>query len=296
MDLPPPAVDQAFCNVSVLEAGFVTLPLAWILDGIADAVRVRLPALSFLVRNSANADNFVFDLGIRKDWEKLPPVLIEQLQKVMRFDVDVPIDAVAALALGGVTPGEVTHILLSHLHMDHTGDTSLFSNAQVFAGAAVQPIVDNGYPGNPEGLVTSDVVPAGRTTYLDPVSWPALGPFPHAFDFYGNGSMYIVDAGNGHMPGHLNLLARTSADGAWVYLAGDTVHDWRIINGEGKMGHHSVFGCAHMNEAEAEAHIERVRVLMKENPRVQVLLAHDVPWYEKNVGGPAYFPGKLEPL
>ena len=48
MSLPPPSANQAFCNVSALQAGLVTVPLAWILDGVEDTVKITAPALCFL--------------------------------------------------------------------------------------------------------------------------------------------------------------------------------------------------------------------------------------------------------
>ena len=111
-----------------------------------------------------------------------------------------------------------------------------------------------------------------------------------------DGSVYVVDAGPGHLPGHLNLLVRTSPDGGWIYLAGDSAHEWSLIHGTGKIGHHPIFGCAHVDVKATEAHLERIRTLMKENPRVRVLLAHDVPWYAENKDGKAFWPGKIESL
>ena len=43
--------------------------------------------------------------------------------------------------------------------------------------------------------------------------------------------LYVVDAGDGHVAGHINVLARTSEDGGWIYLAGDSAHDRRLLTG-----------------------------------------------------------------
>lgn len=102
----------------------------------------------------------------------------------------------------------------------------------------------------------------------------------------------------GHFVGHINVLARTSANGSWILLAGDSAHDWRIVTG-GK-----VFACAtdeatgqvrcimHADKDAAEENLRRVQTLLRV-PRVQVLIAHDVPWYEANKGGPAFLPGVI---
>ncbi|KAI9068348.1 hypothetical protein FKP32DRAFT_158389 [Trametes sanguinea] len=296
MSLPSPSTNQAYCDVSALCAGTVDLPLAWVLDGAKEGERAQAPALLFLLRHSSRNETFLFDLGIRKDWHNLPPVSLKYVTENLGFRIDVPQDAAEALARGGsLQPSDITYICYSHLHFDHTGDHRPFTNATVLIGDGARPLVEDGYPQNSSSTVPAEAAPAGRTRYLDPADWPALGPFPHALDFYGDGSLYIVDAGSGHFPGHVNVLARTSPDGGWLFLGGDSAHHWALITGEGRIAKTAHFGCAHMDVAAAEAHIARIRELMK-NPRVRVILAHDEPWYRANKDGPAFWPGKIESL
>ncbi|KAI0829907.1 Metallo-hydrolase/oxidoreductase [Trametes gibbosa] len=295
MSLPPPSTNQAFVDISALDAGGADTPLSWVLAGAKEDERITLPALGFLLRHSIKRDNLVFDLGIRSDWQSLPPALLKYVIDILTFRIIDGQDAVAALAKGGLQPTDITHVCYSHLHFDHTGDSAPFTNATFLVGEGARVVAADGYPGNPNAPLASDLLPQSRTTFLDPSSWPPLGPFPHALDFYGDGNAYIVDA-PGHFPGHINLLARTSADGGWIYLAGDTAHHWALINGEDTIGKTTHYGCAHGDVAEAEAHIGRVRALMKENSRVRVILAHDAPWYELNKDGAAFWPGKIESL
>ena len=296
MSLPPPAPNQPFCRVSALEHGqHAKAPLAWIVDGVDETIKVDLPVICFLVQHPTNGQKFLFDLGIRKDWETgLPPHFVQFITNTLNFEMQLPLDIVESLAKGGVKPTDISHVCISHVHFDHFGDSTLFPTSTFLVGEGARPIVENGYPKSPESLVPVDVVPLERTTFLDPEGWPALGPFPHALDFFGDGSMYIVDAGHGHIPGHLNLLVRTSADGGWIYCAADTVHHWSLLTGEAKIGRSPRFGCAHHHVGAAEEHIARVKTLMKENPRVKVILAHDIPWQEENKNGPAFWPGAIE--
>ncbi|KAI0666554.1 beta-lactamase-like protein [Trametes maxima] len=295
MSLPPPSNNQAFLTVSALDAGSVDTPLAWMLDGMKDE-RVIAPALAFLLQHTGKEDKFVFDLGIPSDWQNLPPTLLKRVVDHLGFRITVEQDAIAALAKSGLLPTDITHVCYSHLHFDHIGDPKPFTNATFLVGELARPIIANGYPKNPNAPVPADFLPDARTTFLDATNWPPLGPFAHALDFYGDGSLYIVDAGPGHFPGHLNVLARTSVDGGWIYLAGDSAHHWSLITGEGRIAKTAHLGCAHLDVTAAEDHIARIRVLMKENPRVRVVLAHDVPWYEKNKGGSAFWPGAIESL
>lgn len=44
-------------------------------------------------------------------------------------------DLTEALEKCGVTPGDITTVVNSHLHFDHCGNNQLFTNARIFAGA-----------------------------------------------------------------------------------------------------------------------------------------------------------------
>jgi len=132
-------------------------------------------------------------------------------------------------------------------------------------------------------------------TFFTTAEWCELEAFglPRTMDIFNDGSLHIVDA-PGHLPGHINLLARTYADNCapgslddreihYVYLAGDTCHDRRILNGEKEIsewrdaeGHAC---CIHTDRAQAEKSIEMVRRL--EAKGVEVIFAHDVEWEQR---------------
>ncbi|KAI8975871.1 beta-lactamase-like protein [Trametes punicea] len=293
MGLPPPGPDQAYCKVSALEAGRIDIYLDQLVDVAQPGERVTLPDLVFLLRHSHTGDTFLFDLGIRSDPENLPAgarSVIEDMGMKLQGQPDLR----AALAAGGLSAArDIKHVCLSHIHFDHTGDPSRFPGSTFLLGADAAPLIRAHAP-DFAGTIYAVDVPPERTRFLDPAAWPALGPFEHALDFYGDGSVYVVDAA-GHVPGHVNVLARTSADGGWIYLAADSAHDWRIVRGEAGFAHHPTAGCIHKDPAKAQRHVERIRELMRE-PRVRVLLTHDIPWYEENKGGRAFFPGTIESL
>jgi glyoxylase-like metal-dependent hydrolase (beta-lactamase superfamily II) len=267
------------------------------LDNATSDVPQRTPSLSFLLQHSQNKRKFLFDLGIRKDWENAPPKIVNWIQTT--YKVDVPQDVVESLKKGNLSPLDIDVVCLSHCHFDHSGYTVPFARSEFVVGGETPNLFAGGFwPQNPDAFFPADLLPDKRTRFLgDNVDWQPIGPFPRAYDFYGDGSVYIIDA-PGHLSGHINLLARTSADGGWIFLAGDTAHHWNLVTGKsafacGHPGH--LHETAHQDKELAEAMLRRVRQLM-EIPRVKVLLAHDKPWYEENKEGHKFFPGKIESL
>ncbi|KJA16475.1 hypothetical protein HYPSUDRAFT_290223 [Hypholoma sublateritium FD-334 SS-4] len=293
MTLPSPNDDQAYCTTSALEAGLILLPDEMFIAGAIPGKVTTAPSLSFLLRHSTNNKTFVFDLGIRKDWKNYPPSVVNRIN----VRVDIVQDASESIVNGGISLEDVDYVCLSHCHWDHTGDTAAFKKSTFLVGGACQALFKPGYPVDPECDFASDLLPEGRTIFFDTANWEPIGPFPRALDFFEDGSLYIIDA-PGHLPGHINILARSSPDGGWIYLAGDSAHHWNLITLESTIAQgHPDFphGCAHADKDAAEAHIHRINELTK-IPQVRVLLAHDEPFYTKNKGGPAFWPGKIPTL
>lgn len=240
----------------------------------------------------------MFDLGtcdVNAPDAPVSPVMREAI-KPLQFQL--PQGVAVSLRNGGLEPGDIETIVLSHPHQDHAGDPKLFPRARFFLGAAARPLLENGYPKDPKSHFVADLLPEGQIEWLDPngAEWKPIGPFERTLDFWGDGSFYIVDA-PGHMPGHLNALVRTSSDGGWVYLVGDAAHDWRLLRGDGDIAvsQHPLHGtvCAHADVDAARDTIKRIKELMK-IPRVKLILAHDNEWYDENkTTGEGFWPGQL---
>ncbi len=298
--LPPPSANQAFCDVSALEGGLLHIPCKYIVATAGEDERIFAPALAFILTHSNTKEQVVFDLGIRKDIENSPSLVYNRIAKIFMAQTEVHRDVPDALAKGGLKAEDVQTVILSHVHWDHVGNTHLFSKAKFVVGADCRQLFEPGWPEDPKSRFASDLLPPGRTDYLSPndSSWVPLGPFAKAFDYFGDGSMYIVDA-PGHLQGHINLLVRTSTDGGWIYLAGDSAHDWRLVRGESPIAEfHDSDGahvCMHVDKATAEDTIRRI-AQVSTLPRVRVLLAHDAEWFADNRGGPSFWPGVIPSL
>jgi glyoxylase-like metal-dependent hydrolase (beta-lactamase superfamily II) len=131
-------------------------------------------------------------------------------------------------------------------------------------------------------------------------AWKPLAAFPAALDLFGDNSLYVIDA-PGHLYGHVNLLARVG-EKRYVYLGGDCCHDPRILRGEkgialyddGRGGTRSV----HVHTDEARRTLDRIGEFVKlkgvegeENVEVEVVVAHDGEWRERN--SHRFWPGTM---
>ncbi|OSD02315.1 Metallo-hydrolase/oxidoreductase [Trametes coccinea BRFM310] len=294
--LPEPKANQPYMKVSALEAGMITLPLHFFVkDATPDEVNV-CPSLAFFLQHSSSGVHLVYDLGIRRDAASYPPLVRTFIDKWM--PIEVPQSVEESLSKAGVDPNTIETVVLSHLHWDHIGEPSAFPNANFVVGPGSRELMEAGYPENPASDILSSTIPSERSRFLAADDFNvSIGPFPRALDYFGDGSLYLIDA-IGHLAGHINILARTSSDGSWIYLAGDTAHDVRLLTGEREVA----FGfdpsgkmlCAHAHKDDAVEHIRRVGALLK-MPKVHVLLAHDLDWYGANKGGPAFLPGVIPP-
>ncbi|KAI4632150.1 uncharacterized protein J4E87_001621 [Alternaria ethzedia] len=241
--LPAPAHDQAYVTISALEAGQLTLPERLFVTDADPEKRATVPSLSFLIRHGAS--NLVFDLGLKRDFSGYREA--QQHHIAQRQPTSVSPDAAESLRKGGLDPKDVDVVMLSHVHWDHVGTSSDFTNARFVVGSGTMHLLANGGgPLYPAEIFNPDELPADRTSELPPVrkaealrafknqleelEWKPLAGFPASIDFYGDGSLFIIDA-PGHLFGHINLLARTGPK-KWAYLGGDCCHDPRILSGE----------------------------------------------------------------
>ncbi|KAJ4350024.1 uncharacterized protein N0V89_008645 [Didymosphaeria variabile] len=223
-------------------------------------------------------------------------------------------DVVKSLARGGLTPNDIDFVLYSHIHWDHIGEPRDFPSSTFLVGHGASALL-NGTSSALRGghsFFESDLLPKGRTIELpqpsidpgpphkpdtdQPVGKPNLSQWesykhiPHTLDIFRDGSLLVVDA-PGHLPGHINILARIS-ETQQVYLGGDACHDRRLLTGEKQIGEwNDAEGhvcCIHADRKDAEETIERIRQLEKED--VEIIFAHDVEW-ENNIANRSRFFG-----
>ncbi|KAF3016103.1 hypothetical protein E8E14_001944 [Neopestalotiopsis sp. 37M] len=188
------------------------------------------PCFAFLIQHPTLNRSIVFDLGIKKDLENLPPPLLERF-KESGYTVDVPKHVREILDEGGVDTQSLEAVIWSHWHFDHTGNPSTFEpGTKLIVGPGCKEKIFPGYPDNPTAAFLQKDIEGREIVQLDFAQTPlAIGRFD-AIDYFGDGSFYLLDS-PGHAIGHVCGLARVTAGGSgsdnkdsFILMGGDAVH------------------------------------------------------------------------
>ncbi|KAK0725112.1 beta-lactamase-like protein [Lasiosphaeris hirsuta] len=220
-DIPPGAAGKVSIIDSTLRASgmqdytFVTPKL----EGFDELA--KMPAWSFLVESSTGT-KVVFDLAVPPDLAYAPAV-IDQL-KSYGWDVQIDKHVAEILTEGGVNITEIGSVIWSHYHFDHIGDIATFPlTTEIVVGPGFSKAYLPAYPTNPNSTLLERYF-TNRTLREISFKTPLkAGAFP-AYDFFGDGSFFLLDA-PGHTTGHLGGLVRTTTNpDTFVFMGGDLCH------------------------------------------------------------------------
>ncbi|KAI0148858.1 beta-lactamase-like protein [Xylariaceae sp. FL1272] len=184
-----------------------------------------LGSWSFLVQSS-RGERVLFDLGIPPDVKNYPPSLHELLSAT-GCSIEGTRNVTDVLKEHGTDPSDIQSIIWSHHHFDHIGDVTTFpKGTEIVVGPGFKKAFLPAYPTAPDNWLEErhfDGRNLREISFSDPASSVKIGAF-RAFDFFGDGSFYLLDA-PGHTVGHLGGLARTSQNpDTFIFMGADICH------------------------------------------------------------------------
>lgn len=226
------------------------------------------PDYVFVIEHTATGDKYFFDLGIRKDLENLPPTIVKNVLPQFDCVPKSPAEILKECGSSEQQPEKVKAVIFSHMHFDHVGDGAKdgLESAELWVGPTCCKHARPGYPVEEKAPTLSGTLPTdgsrniveafvpdkllskagdkrvGRVAdgldkglynavTLKKAEWLGLGSFDRAFDIFGDGSAYLIDA-PGHSAGHQMMLIRTTSghpDDTFVMLAGDCFHHPELL-------------------------------------------------------------------
>ncbi|KAH7323593.1 beta-lactamase-like protein [Rhexocercosporidium sp. MPI-PUGE-AT-0058] len=180
------------------------------------------PAFSFLIEHPSKR-SLLFDLGVRKDTENLAPRIVDRIKKG-GWSVTVKQGVREILETNGVDGKSIEGIIWSHWHWDHTGDPSTFdSHTALIVGPGFKESFTPGYPANKDCPIRESDYEGRELREIAFNRDLKIGKFK-AFDYFGDGSFYLLDS-PGHAIGHMCGLARvTSNPASFIFMGGDACH------------------------------------------------------------------------
>lgn len=192
-----------------LDSPTFTLDKSILMVGATGEVTIPMPA--YLIEHPKGL--VLFDTGLVPAAATDPQGVYGPLSDMLglHFPPDLALDA--QLGALGYKTTDVTHVIASHTHFDHTGGLYLFPDAQFFVGEGDMRF---GFWPDPVSSVFF------RQADIEPLRGLAVREVPGVdHDVFGDGSIVILFT-PGHTPGELSLLVRLP-DRNFI-LTGDTVH------------------------------------------------------------------------
>lgn len=298
--LPPASHEQVYVTVSPILGGKITLPERFFTEPADHHAYHTVPSLAFHITHpvpNREPQHIMFDLGLRSSVTSYSEPQQEHLQNRKPYTIGPGVAEV--LRQEKIDASDIDAIILSHVHYDHHGDPEHFPRAKFFVGPGTLHLLEHGLPStSSHQQFVKDLLPRDRTVEFPNLlevhshyKWDTLGPF-FSIDFCKDGSIYVLDS-PGHLPGHINLLCRVSAD-KWVCLCGDAYRDRRLLTGERDIafwtGQDGSVCCIHHEPDAARQALRQLRELVGGGD-VELIGAHDAQWYAANAD--RMFPASL---
>ena len=177
------------------------------------------------------------------------------------------------LELTGTSPEEIKTVILSHLHLDHAGNSHLFRQAEVYVHKrdydyATQLVASSPNPADHGAYVKADLeIPADKLHFVEDDIRLADG-------------IELISL-PGHTPGILGLMVHLEKEGTLIFPS-DALYTRENYGPPTKMS-----GIAYDSVAFRES-IEKIRALQKKYD-AKIMFSHDMPLFKTMKLAPEYY-------
>lgn len=230
---------------------------------------IRVPIYAYLIQHS-ELGNILIDTGCSSEYIGNPfgpmeGIVVSSVMTETYLNQNQTIEN--QLAHNGLLPEDISTILFTHLHFDHTSGLSVFpENIKLIAGKGETSPTINGF------IVPNHFNSKNTIQQLDFTSSVAVeSPVGRTIDLFGDGSVWAIST-SGHSKGHVSYLINT-VNGP-VLIAGDA----SILNMSLELNVGP--GTYSENIKEAQKTLERIYTFQNENPNLLVWSGHDFPLLE----------------
>jgi len=162
----------------------------------------------------------------------------------------------------GVEPDEVEAVIMTHLHVDHTGGMRLLPNA-TFVCSKAEWAAAHARGAAGKGYVAHHLPPESRTRLIDfdEIGEP-WGPFESTVDLFGEDTVRLIFT-PGHTPGHMSLLVDRRA-----LVVGDAVYTLESLREER-------LPLFTTNDEQYLASLRQLKAFSEKDPSVVLVPTHD---------------------
>lgn len=198
---------------------------------------LHAPIYCFLVSNKRTGEHVLFDLGTRPDWRNYAPKTVDLIAATTIVtpgtDVSTMLDEAADSGQTNVRSTDIAAVIWSHNHFDHIGDVTRFpKSTALVVGPGVRAVTWPGWPTRADAIVLDADIDGRELVEIAFDTGLKIGRFD-SFDYFGDGSFYLLDA-PGHAVGHLCALARTTAaheegGSSFVFMGADACHHVGVL-------------------------------------------------------------------
>lgn len=192
-----------------LDSPTFTVDACTLMYGLQGRLTIPLPA--YLIEHPRGL--VLFDTGLVPDALEDPHSVYGGLADLITLTATADQRLDRQLRTLGYKLSDVTHVIASHGHFDHSGGLYLFPEAKFYAGAGE---LQNAYWPAKIGAGFYRQEDLDATRKFDWYQIPSID-----LDLFGDGSLVILFT-PGHSPGELSLLVRLPSRN--FLLTGDTVH------------------------------------------------------------------------